>query len=171
MKSVILTLLLLLFAAQSSAETHSLDKLGADQSQFSVRVDKSARIMFLLQDNRVIKWYRIALGANPKGHKIREGDKRTPEGNYTLDFINEKSRFYRSIRINYPNSTDIARAERLGVDPGGQIMIHGQKNGINMEHDEARTDNWTDGCIAISNDEMDEFLSLIPVGTPIEIDW
>ncbi|KXF80842.1 L,D-transpeptidase family protein [Enterovibrio coralii] len=165
MKKGLIVLLLALFTTHANA-----DDVG-EESTLSVRVDKSARLMFLLENNRVIKYYRIALGANPEGHKLREGDKRTPEGNYTLDLVNEQSRFYRSIRINYPNTNDIARAARLGVSPGGQIMIHGQKNGNGPHPSESRGADWTDGCIAISNDEMDEFLSLIPVGTPIEIVW
>ncbi|SKA67430.1 L,D-transpeptidase family protein [Enterovibrio nigricans] len=165
MKSGIFAVWLVALTFQALADTQDVT------NNISVRVDKSARLMFLLEDNRVIKWYRIALGANPQGHKLREGDRRTPEGNYTLDLINEKSRFYRSIRINYPNSSDIARAERLGVSPGGQIMIHGQKNGNGPHPSETRGKDWTDGCIAISNEDMDEFLSLIPVGTAIEIDW
>ena len=136
-----------------------------------VKVDKSARKMYLIQGDKIVKWYPIALGANPKGHKLREGDKRTPEGSYTLDFINEKSRFYRSIRINYPNTRDLARAELLGVSPGGQIMIHGQKNEAGPHPSLSRGEDWTDGCIAIANEQMDEFLSMVSVGTPITIEW
>ncbi|MDD1793680.1 L,D-transpeptidase family protein [Enterovibrio sp. ZSDZ42] len=136
-----------------------------------VKVDKSARKMHLIQGDRILKSYSIALGANPKGHKLREGDKRTPEGQYTLDLLNEESRFYRSIRINYPNDRDIKRAQLLGVDPGGQIMIHGQKNGNGPHPSEQRGADWTDGCIAIANTEMDEFLRLVKLGTPIDIEW
>ncbi|MBE1273734.1 L,D-transpeptidase family protein [Enterovibrio baiacu] len=136
-----------------------------------VKIDKSMRKMFLLKGDEVVATYGIALGANPKGHKLREGDKRTPEGRYTLDLINERSRFYRSIRINYPSKEDLARAELLGFPPGGQIMIHGQKNGNGPHPSLNRGKDWTDGCVAISNKEMDEFLALVNIGTPIEIEW
>ena len=134
-----------------------------------VFVDKSARTLQLLSDNKVIKTYHIALGGNPIGHKQQQGDQRTPIGSYTLDYKNEKSGYYRSIHISYPNTTDKARAKSRGVSAGGDIMIHGQKNGfgalglLNQQRD------WTEGCIAVTNDEMDEIMAAVKVGTPIEI--
>ena len=132
-------------------------------------VDKSARTLHLLSDNTVIKSYHIALGGNPVGHKQQQGDQRTPVGSYTLDYKNEKSKFYRSIHVSYPNAADKARAKSRGVSPGGDIMIHGQKNGfghlaaINQQRD------WTDGCIAVTDNEMDEIMAAVEIGTPIEI--
>ena len=134
-----------------------------------VFVDKSARSLQLLSDNTVIKSYHIALGGNPVGHKQQQGDKRTPTGSYILDYKNEKSKFYRSIHVSYPNATDKARAKSRGISPGGDIMIHGQKNGfghlaaINQQRD------WTDGCIAVTDNEMDEIMAAVEIGTPIEI--
>lgn len=134
-----------------------------------VFVDKSARTLQLLSDNKVIKTYHIALGGNPVGHKQQQGDKRTPTGSYILDYKNEKSKFYRSIHVSYPNAADKARAKSRGVSPGGDIMIHGQKNGfghlaaINQQRD------WTDGCIAVTDNEMDEIMAAVEIGTPIEI--
>lgn len=134
-----------------------------------VFVDKSARTLQLLSDDKVIKSYHIALGGNPIGHKQQQGDQRTPVGSYTLDYKNEKSKFYRSIHVSYPNTTDKARAKSRGVSAGGDIMIHGQKNGfgalglLNQQRD------WTEGCIAVTNDEMDEIIAAVKVGTPIEI--
>ncbi|MDA5133248.1 L,D-transpeptidase family protein [Psychrobacter sp. ANT_H3] len=134
-----------------------------------VFVDKSARTLQLLSDNKVIKTYHIALGGNPVGHKQQQGDKRTPTGPYILDYKNEKSKFYRSIHVSYPNAADKARAKSRGVSPGGDIMIHGQKNGfghlaaINQQRD------WTDGCIAVTDNEMDEIMAAVEIGTPIEI--
>ena len=134
-----------------------------------VFVDKSARTLQLLSDNEIIKSYHIALGGNPVGHKQQQGDKRTPTGPYILDYKNEKSKFYRSIHVSYPNTTDKARAKSRGVSAGGDIMIHGQKNGfgalglLNQQRD------WTEGCIAVTNDEMDEIMAAVKVGTPIEI--
>ncbi|WP_372829335.1 murein L,D-transpeptidase family protein [Psychrobacter maritimus] len=134
-----------------------------------VFVDKSARTLQLLSNNEIIKSYHIALGGNPVGHKQQQGDKRTPTGSYILDYKNEKSKFYRSIHVSYPNAADKARAKSRGVSPGGDIMIHGQKNGfghlaaINQQRD------WTDGCIAVTDNEMDEIMAAVEIGTPIEI--
>ena len=109
------------------------------------------------------------MGGNPVSHKQQQGDKRTPTGSYILDYKNEKSKFYRSIHVSYPNAADKARAKSRGVSPGGDIMIHGQKNGfghlaaINQQRD------WTDGCIAVTDNEMDEIMAAVEIGTPIEI--
>ena len=93
-----------------------------------VKVDKSANKMYLMEGDMVIKEYHIALGKNPQGHKQQEGDKRTPEGTYTLDYKKEDSAFYRSMHISYPNKKDIENAKKRGVSPGGFIMVHGQPN-------------------------------------------
>lgn len=136
-----------------------------------VFVKKSTRRMQLLSQGKVIRSYHIALGDNPKGHKTTQGDERTPEGIYTLDYKNENSIAYRSIHINYPNKADIAQAKARGVDPGGAIMIHGQVNGYERFTEFNQQRNWTDGCIAVTNDEMDEIMDAVRVGTPIEIEW
>nr|WP_086940231.1 L,D-transpeptidase family protein [Thaumasiovibrio occultus] len=136
-----------------------------------VVINKSAREMHLVIGGEIIRTYRIALGRTPQGHKILEGDSRTPEGVYELDYVLENSSYYRAMHVSYPNAADIAAAEKLGVSPGGQIMIHGQTNGSPYRGLQARDGDWTNGCIAISNAEMDEFLSLVDVGTPILIEW
>ena len=136
-----------------------------------VLVDKSQRKMFLIKKSEIVRQYTIALGGIPKGHKKQEGDQKTPEGVYVLDYVNENSSFYRSMHINYPNLTDKRTAEERGVDPGGMIMVHGQRNGAGMLTGLTQLFDWTDGCIALTNSEMDEFLSLVPVGTEIEIRW
>ncbi|MGP5209430.1 L,D-transpeptidase family protein [Psychrobacter alimentarius] len=134
-----------------------------------VFVDKSERRLQLLSGDTVIKSYHIALGGNPIGHKQQEGDNRTPVGSYTLDYKNENSIAHRSIHVSYPNAADKARAQSLGIDAGGDIMIHGQMNGfghlawLNQKRD------WTEGCIAVTNEEMDEIMAAVNVGTPIEI--
>ena len=134
-----------------------------------VFVDKSDRILQLLSGDTVVKSYRIALGDNPVGHKQQQGDERTPVGVYTLDYKNENSIAHRSIHISYPNAVDKARAQSRGLNPGGDIMIHGQMNGfghlawINQRRD------WTDGCIAVTDSEMDEIMEAVKVGTAIEI--
>ena len=154
-------------AAESNSENKQamLNNIVVDK----VFVDKSARTLQLLSDNKMIKTYHIALGGNPIGHKQQQGDQRTPVGSYTLDYKNEKSGYYRSIHISYPNTTDKARAKSRGVSAGGDIMIHGQKNGFGALDLLNQQRDWTEGCIAVTNDEMDEIMAAVKVGTPIEI--
>lgn len=132
-----------------------------------VLVVKTERRLYLLRDSQVLRSFRVALGQNPIGHKVFQGDGRTPEGLYTLDWRSTASRFYRAIHISYPNPQDIDRAQRLGGQPGGSVMIHGQPvdgfAGSNPVFD------WTEGCIALSNDEMDEVWTAVDDGTLIEI--
>ena len=114
----------------------------------------------------------VRLGGTPLGHKQREGDRRTPEGRYLLDFRKADSAFYRALHVSYPNRDDRANARRLGVPPGGAIMIHGQPNGLQLTADSTVTIpyDWTDGCIALSNADMTTLWNLVRVPTPIEID-
>lgn len=136
----------------------------------AVLVKKSERVLVLLREGRVLKQYRIMLGPKPKGPKLMEGDERTPEGRYTLDRKNSNSRFYKSIRVSYPNTFDLERAQKYNVDPGNSIMIHGMKNSWNEKTaKQALKFNWTDGCIAVANRDMDEIWEAVDVGTPIEI--
>jgi len=128
-----------------------------------VVVNKARREMLLLRGESVLRSYRVAIGREPVGHKEREGDGRTPEGRYVIDRRNPKSRYHLSLRISYPNEADRARAQELGVKPGGDIMIHGLKDGL------PREDDWTQGCIAVTDEEMDEIWSLVAEGTPIVI--
>jgi murein L,D-transpeptidase YafK len=119
--------------------------------------------MLLLRGDAVLRVYRVALGRDPIGHKQQEGDGRTPEGRYHIDRRNPRSRYHLSLRISYPNEQDAAGALDRGVAPGGDIMIHGLKDG------ELRDDDWTQGCIAVTDAEMDEIWNLVPEGTPIVI--
>ncbi len=141
----------------------------ADSKIDFVLVKKSEKKMFLLSKGKIIKQYKIALGANPKGHKQQEGDERTPEGTYVLDYKKTDSAFYKAIHISYPNKKDIERAKKSGVNPGGLIMIHGQKNGLGWLSGISQLFNWTDGCIALKNKDMDEVWSLVEAGTAIEL--
>lgn len=129
-----------------------------------VVVDKSDREMYLLRDGRIIARVPIALGFAPDGHKRQEGDGRTPEGRYVLDWRNPNSRFYRSIHVSYPSADDRADAARRGVPPGGEIFIHGTPPGTEF----AQVD-WTEGCIAVPNRAMDLIWNRVPDGTPILI--
>lgn len=134
-----------------------------------VVVNKSEAKLYLMAGDKTLHSFPVAFGANPKGHKERQGDERTPEGNYILDYKNEDSSFYKSIHISYPNERDKARAAALGVSPGGNIVIHGQRNGQGWFAFIAQGLNWTDGCIAVRNEEMDIIWDSVAVGTPIII--
>ncbi|HPF78206.1 MAG TPA: L,D-transpeptidase family protein [Alphaproteobacteria bacterium] len=134
-----------------------------------VVVKKSKNKMYLMQDDKVLRSYNIALGGNPVGHKVQEGDQRTPEGVYMLNYKNTKSKFYKSINIDYPNEQDIARAKLRGVDPGDDIVIHGLPNELGDIRGPIEPLNWTNGCIGVRNYEMDEIWQLVEVDTPIEI--
>lgn len=134
-----------------------------------VLVIKSERKMFLLKNGSVFKAYPIMLGQNPVGHKQEKGDDRTPEGEYLLKGRNPQSKFHRSIHISYPNQADEAAAQKKGVDSGRHIAIHGlPEKSKEAEWDYIERD-WTDGCIAVTNEEIEEIWELVRDGTPIEI--
>ncbi len=136
-----------------------------------VLVKKSERMMELHKDGAVYRTYRISLGDQPRGHKLQEGDERTPEGNYVLDWRNPNSSFHKSIHVSYPNDLDRTVARSLGVSPGGMIMIHGLPNWLSSPRlaEEYRRRDWTDGCIAVGNEEIEEIWRLVRNGTPITI--
>ncbi|MET0987855.1 MAG: L,D-transpeptidase family protein [Steroidobacteraceae bacterium] len=141
----------------------------AAQKADLVVVKKSESRLYLKRGGQTLESFRVAFGASPKGHKEREGDERTPEGRYVLDSKNAQSAFYKSIHISYPNVQDLAKAKSKGVPPGGLIMIHGQKNGLAWLAPVSQLFNWTDGCIALKNKDMDVVWSAVDAGTPIEI--
>jgi len=128
----------------------------------AIRVFKSTRRMELLRDGKVLRSYRIALGDAPVGRKRQQGDERTPEGDYRITYRNAQSRFHLSLRVSYPNQADREQARKRGVDPGGDIMLHGSTP-------PGSTGDWTDGCIAVTNAQIEEIWRLVPVGTPIRI--
>jgi murein L,D-transpeptidase YafK len=136
-----------------------------------VLVKKRERKLYLYSEDQVAKSYKIALGKQPEGQKLEEGDSRTPEGLYTLDWRNPGSKFFRSIHVSYPNIVQTRSAKEAGVDPGGAIMIHGQPNDwaerIKLTFS---YEDWTEGCIALENQDMIEVWDLVRDGTPIKID-
>ncbi len=134
-----------------------------------VLVSKSERRLDLVNQNGIFASFKVTFGGEPVGHKEMQGDERTPEGHYILDYKNSNSKFYKSIHISYPNSEDRANARKRGVDPGGDIMIHGQKNGMGWASPIAQFFLWTDGCIALSDKDMDQVWAAVDPGTPIEI--
>jgi murein L,D-transpeptidase YafK len=156
--AMILLLLIGMLAAEDSATK-------VDQ----VLVVKSHRTLSLISQGTVLRTYQVALGGSPVGAKEQQGDHKTPEGHYILDRRNVKSRFYKAIHVSYPNDQDKQKASQRGVASGGDIMIHGLPNGFGWLGSTHRTRDWTDGCIAVTNAEMDEIWELVPEGTPIEI--
>jgi L,D-peptidoglycan transpeptidase YkuD (ErfK/YbiS/YcfS/YnhG family) len=134
-----------------------------------VLVEKKERRLTLLSKGEVIKTYKIALGGDPVGPKERQGDNKTPEGTYIIDSRNNNSDYHLSLHISYPNEKDKMRAKELGVSPGGDIMIHGIKNGLAWVGALHAGIDWTKGCIAVTDEEMEEIYKLVPNGTIVEI--
>jgi murein L,D-transpeptidase YafK len=134
-----------------------------------VLIEKKARRLTLLSKGEVIKTYKIALGGDPVGPKVRQGDNKTPEGVYIIDSRNSNSEYHLSLHISYPNEIDKKRAKELGVSPGGNIMIHGIKNGLGWVGASHVAVDWTEGCIAVTDEEMEEIYRLVPNGTTVVI--
>jgi tetratricopeptide (TPR) repeat protein len=134
-----------------------------------ILIEKKARRLLVISDGEVLKTYKIALGGNPDGPKERQGDNKTPEGTYIIDARNKDSRYHLSLHISYPNEADRRRAREQGVSPGGNIMIHGIKNGFSWVGDAHAGVDWTKGCIAVTDEEIEEIARLAPNGTPVEI--
>ncbi len=162
---------LLLMAALGLAGANAIDN--ATKPEILPRIDKvvvykGERRLELWRRGKLIKQYRISLGGNPVGHKQQEGDSRTPEGEYVIDYRNPNSRFHKSLHISYPNEEDRRRARERGVSPGGDIMIHGLPNGMDLAAVISEFD-WTDGCIAVNNREIEEIWQAVPNGTAITL--
>lgn len=128
-----------------------------------IQVHKADRKMYLIGESRVLKSYDIALGFQPIGHKQFEGDGKTPEGTYFINYKNPRSEYHLSLMVSYPNAQDRAFAQAQGRSPGGDIFIHGEPNRPGAPRD------WTAGCIAVTDKEVEEIFSMITVGTPIHI--
>ncbi len=163
MKHIFILLLIAFIAGCSSKKEEKLELVD------KVVVYKSRRELQLIKAGKAIRSYKIALGDNPLGHKSEEGDERTPEGKYILDWRNSKSAFHKSIHISYPNEQDIAKANKVNVSPGGDIMIHGIHKKMAWIGSWHTMRDWTNGCIALTNEEMDEIWVMVKNGTPIEI--
>lgn len=159
MKKLLVGLSLMLLSSFSFAQ---------EQADF-VLVEKSKNLLTLFKNQKVIGTYHVVFGGDPVGHKEQEGDNKTPEGRYILDSKNANSSYYKSIHISYPNAKDIANAKAKGVSPGGAIMIHGQKNGFAWAAAATQKTNWTLGCIALTNEDMEVIWKSVNVPIPIEI--
>jgi tetratricopeptide (TPR) repeat protein len=145
--------------------SYAIEKGPADK----VLIEKKERRLTLISKGEVLKTYKIALGGNPEGPKERQGDNKTPEGTYFIDARNKDSDYHLSLHISYPNERDKQRAKELGVSPGGDIMIHGIKNGFSWVGDAHTEADWTKGCIAVTDEEIEEIEKLVPNGTLVEI--
>jgi len=160
---LIVTFLILAFPLSASANKSG--KPNADR----VVIEKDARRMTLYQGKKVLKTYRISLGKEPIGAKQKQGDHKTPEGHYVIDWRNPYSAFHLSLHISYPSPAQTEDAQVQGVSPGGQIMIHGLPNGMPDVGPFHRLSDWTDGCVAVTNSEIEEIWNLVPDGTPVDI--
>lgn len=132
-------------------------------------VDKSDRTLTLVQHGQIIKTYKVTFGRQPAGRKEREGDDRTPEGQYVIDYRNLQSKYHIALHVSYPNAEDVRRARAAHASPGGEIMIHGLRKGFGWLGRLHRMVNWTHGCIAVTDDEIEEIAREVPNGTPITI--
>jgi len=132
-------------------------------------VKKKLRLLQLMKLGEVVKSYSVSLGKEPLGHKEFEGDNKTPEGEYMINDKSDQSDFYKNLGINYPSPDDCKHAEQMGKQPGGLIKIHGFRNDFTGDQEEEKKKDWTAGCIAVTNKEMDEIFELVDVGTPIYI--
>ena len=158
--SKILRLLLFLALVTAASAQSRIDHLVVLKRQHK---------LLLMSGDQVVKSYDVALGSGGMAPKRRQGDHRTPEGLYKVDYRNPASRFHLALHISYPQKTDMLRARQLGVDPGGDIMIHGLGPGFSWAGELHRHYDWTDGCIAVTDEEMDEIWQAVADGTPVEI--
>lgn len=157
------------FVKKEQPGKHESKKLPTGVKAYKVIVYKKDRKMMLIKGEEILKEYDISLGSNPVGHKQMEGDSKTPEGKYILDWRNPNSKFHLSLHISYPNETDRTYANELNVSPGGDIMIHGFPNGMGWNSGYYTSTDWTDGCIAVTDEEIEEIWNAVDDGTEIEI--
>lgn len=153
-------ILLVLAIPSYSSQSYEVDK---------IIVSKSDRMLYLMNDGSVIRSYPVSLGKNPEGHKLHQGDQRTPEGRYYLDWRNADSRYHLALHISYPNAKDIESAMKKGLHPGSGIMIHGLPSKYADGEIVLMDLDWTDGCIAVSNEAIEEIWSMVHNHTVIDI--
>ncbi len=164
-----LQILWLLVVVLSCTTWGSESRLAAGVKADKILIIKSAHTMTLLNGASVLKTYKVAIGRGPVGPKTQRGDHKTPEGNYVIDAKKSVSRFHRALHVSYPSPADRRRAQQDGVDPGGDIEIHGSQNGLGWTGSLHQTIDWTNGCIAVTDNEIDEIWRVVSVGTPVEI--
>lgn len=135
----------------------------------SIVINKGVRKLYLMHNDEILREYKVDLGFAPLGHKKFEGDGKTPEGTYSIDRRNPNSRYHLSVGISYPNTQDRVQARAQGKQPGGDIFIHGQPNNPKERKRASRVDDWTAGCIAVSNEEIEEIYAMVQTGTTIAL--
>jgi tetratricopeptide (TPR) repeat protein len=150
-------------------EQNVLDFATRKRSVDRIVIEKKERRLMLISKGEVLKTYKIALGGNPDGPKERQGDNKTPEGTYVIDSKNKNSHYHQALHVSYPNERDKKRAKELGVSPGGDIMIHGLTAGFSWVGDSHSDIDWTKGCIAVTDEEIEEIYKLVPLTTVVEI--
>ena len=153
-------------AAATVAALFPLPPLGLVDS---IVVEKKARRLTVFRDGKPIRSYLVALGRSPSGDKLRAGDNRTPEGVFHIDSRQPNSKYHLALHISYPDSLHRARSQALGAEPGGDIMIHGLPNGLGAAGASHRLNDWTNGCVALTDEEIEQLWSVVPIGTPVEI--
>ena len=174
-ESAIVTLQKQIETLKQTIHENEQEKLEREKLAYSelvadkVVIEKALRQLTLISNGEAFKTYKIALGGNPVGPKERKGDNKTPEGTYYIEGRNRSSQYHLSLRISYPNEQDRKRARELGVSTGGDIMIHGLKNGFSQTGGSHVLSDWTEGCIAVTNEEIEEIDKLVPDGTIVEI--
>lgn len=168
--NVTVALLMALFIPLITAQAGSdnVDQVAGTQADF-ILVSKASKELTLYSGVKRIKTYKVALGRDPVGHKVRKGDRKTPEGIYFIDARNDNSKYHLALHISYPDAIDDYKARNLGSSPGGGIMIHGTGDEYEWMGKLHASINWTDGCIAVTNKEIEEIWELVPDGTLIEI--
>jgi murein L,D-transpeptidase YafK len=161
---VVFAILLAIAGSASSSKA-----MPSERKAERIVIVKRERTLTLMRGGKVLKTYKVALGGDPVGPKVKTGDKKTPEGVYVIDSKNAKSRFHLALHISYPNTADRERAHKLGVSPGGGVEIHGLESKYAWVGSLHRQADWTAGCIAVTNPEIEEIYRLVPLGTPVEI--
>jgi murein L,D-transpeptidase YafK len=167
--ATVVRFVVLVLAVVGIAPTLSSNALDAPKKADRIMIVKSTRTLTWMSGTEVLKTYKVALGRQPTGPKQKVGDHRTPEGDYTVDAKNANSQFHRALHISYPNQLDRERSSKLGVSPGGNIEIHGVGKNYAWLGGLHRQLDWTDGCIAVTDQEIEEIWELVPVGTAVEI--
>lgn len=148
---------------------HKLEKSQIEGQADRIVVEKGQHTLTLLRGGKVLKVYRVALGRGGTGPKVKAGDNKVPEGTYRIVGRNSHSEFYRALRVGYPTPEQVAQAHSRGIDPGGDIMVHGIRNGLGWAGSLQSRVDWTKGCIAVTNEEIEEIWWAVPDGTTIEI--
>jgi len=169
MKKYTIIAIVLLLGIAVVCLKNSFTTMPRDVRATRIVVEKHLHLMTVYTNDKTLRTYHIALGRGDSAAKQREGDNRTPEGHYFIDSKNERSQFHKALHISYPSLQDVLRAKSQGVSPGGAVMIHGLRNNLRWLGPLHRLVDWTQGCVAVTDAEIDEIWTVVPVGTPVQI--